>query len=284
MSSNKRISKRLRCVVHLTTCDVLKSSTTSVQIAKLLRSFRRENFLGRSSCAKQLPAWQAAANSGAVSWTKVTELMRWYRVGSSNCSSHNLPQIPTNRLPLLCKYVVGFSEVHLRLCRNFSWFHTKESLHIDHLSAKPSQFECLSEVMLGDLVFLTLTEVPCQTSCPYFCPCKTAHANHHLHRCFSFNDFVCSTGSSCRIILHVQNDFPFAPCSLQTLHRVVSSMTMTSVKSVFPSSLCNNSAVHACSSETCSLILKQFCFKLLSVKSFFLELKQFGMRLSLFCC
>ena len=121
------------------TQESLCYSTTSVQIAKLLRSFRRENFLGRSSCAKQLPAWQAAANSGAVSWTKVTELMRWYRVGSSNCSSHNLPQIPTYRLPLLCRYVVGFSEVHLRLCRNFSWFQTKESLHIHHLSAKPSQ-------------------------------------------------------------------------------------------------------------------------------------------------
>ena len=114
-------------------------STTFVQIAKLLRSLRRENVLGRSSCAKQLPAWQAARQFGRG------ELDQSHRVDALvSCWILQLlfthPSTNSNMSPAFAVQVCcGFSEVHLRLCRNFSWFHTKESLHIHHLSAKPSQ-------------------------------------------------------------------------------------------------------------------------------------------------
>ena len=141
----------------------------------------------------------SAANSGAVSQTKVTELMRWYRVGSSNCCSHNLPQSPTCRLPLLCRYVVGFPRSTCGFVETFHGFKRKEICIFTISLQNLRNYEMPFGSDAWRMVFLTLTEVPCQTSCPYFCPCKTAHANHHLHRCF-LHDFVCSAGNSCRTI------------------------------------------------------------------------------------
>ena len=63
------------------------------------------------------------------------------------------------------------------------------------------------------LVFSSfLTEVPYQTSCPAL-PLQTAQANHYLRRC-CFRHLCLSAHNSCSVTPHVQNDIPFALCSL----------------------------------------------------------------------
>ena len=195
--------------------------------------------------------------------------MSWYRVGSSNCSSHNLPQIPTYRLPLLCRYVVGFPRSTCGFVATSHGFIRKKVCIFTISLQNLRNYEMPFGSDAWRLGILDLDRSALSDVLSLFLPVQNCSRESSLAPLFPSTILSVLLAVPAELVLHVQNDFPFAPCSLQTLHRVISSMTMTSVKSVFPSSLCKNSAVHACSSETCSLILKQFCFKLLSVKSFF---------------
>ena len=134
---------------------------------------------------------------------------------------NNTPRFPKLRLPLLWRHVVGFSDVHFRLCPNIPWFRTCIDFlacTYDSLRLFPSiceYFVILILCLSNDVGLLDGGALKGLLS-------RSATANHS---CESSNAplvlpalFVFSADNSCRTTPHVQKDFHNALCLLQTLH------------------------------------------------------------------
>ena len=93
-------------------------------------------------------------------------------------------------------------------------------------------------MLLRELLFLT--EVPCQTSCPDL-PLPITQANHLLRRCFVQRFCLSCTVHIPTTSLRMYKTTFLLHCVLleKIMHRILSSMTARSVRTVFPCSLYN---------------------------------------------
>ena len=157
------------------------------------------------------PLHRLMIHSSAVSLSKFRMLSRWYRVGSALLS--------------LRRHFASLSQLSFASFPIYQ--HNPRSVYSVPSGNDALRFydmACVAEVLVRPLV-----------------PTRHCKPLKRIITCavVSFN-VVVSADSTSRITPHVQKDFFFALCLLQTVHRIISSMTMSSVRSVFPCSLYNS--------------------------------------------
>ena len=247
----------------------------------------------RTSClAAGHPLPRLTIQSSAVSLTKFRMLTRWYRTGSSRCSLkkkyHGFPKCASRCWAWLYAFLRGPLAISPQLSmvsyvRSFSCMHLRSSASFFHFSAQPPKCSfCALWTRCFAVEWSWASWLRCLVR-----PLVLERLCKPLKRIVTcavlrFENFVFYADNSGRLSPHVENDFPFCGmCLLHVSHFVVSSMTTSSVMSMFPG-LLYNFAVRSFHFRIFSLTLERFFCKLFLWSAWRMELTRFLIRSSLF--
>ena len=204
------------------------------------RVLRSSKPLPRSPCggisclASGHPLHRLITHSRAAILSQFRMLTRWFEQHSTGSRI-----APASAATSFC----GISEIHLRLCPKLSWFRTCGCvLACTHYRLRlcsiylHNLLQCFSEMMLRVLVFYHLDSGALPDLLSRFATANRS-SESSLAPLFLSRSLYFFFRLSVKKNPHAQHDLPFAVCSLQLSHCVVSSMTASSAMSVFLCSL-----------------------------------------------